>query len=165
MDFAHSMGEGRGVGQLAPRENHQVCALQGSAGFAKPPRRQDGTIGKFLGYVEHDHIDVAGQCQVLETVIENVHIHIEAFFRCTPGVITTSGYDDGNLRKPASEPRWLIADFPRVRRAFARRVDGNQIGTSSAAIPAGQNVRFPSAFEKPLGNPGHQRGLACASHR
>jgi hypothetical protein len=155
MDLAHSMGEGRGVGQLAPRENHPVCALQGSAGFAQPTRRQDGAIGKFLGDVEHDHIYVAGQCQVLEAVIENMHIHIEAFFRCTPGVITTVGYDDGNLRKSPSEPRWLIADFPRVGRAFPRRVDGNQIGTSSAAIPACQNVRFPSAFEKSLGNPGH----------
>ena len=54
---------------------------------------------------------------MLEAVVENVRVHLEALFRSLPAAKAVGAHDERNFRKHAGQKRRLIADFLRVRAA------------------------------------------------
>jgi hypothetical protein len=77
---------------------------------------------------------------MLEAVIQNVRVHLEAFFRRLAGTKTIGAQDDGDAGKHASQQRRLIANLSRLGRAGGARLNDDQILLVLSAIPSRENA-------------------------
>ena len=101
---------------------------------------------------------------MLETVVENVRVHMETPFRSLPAAKAVSAHDERNFRKHAGQKRRLIADFLRLRAAACSGRHDEQVLLAAAAVPSRENAGFPPPAQQDVGDAGNQGRLPGSTH-
>jgi hypothetical protein len=91
------------------RHDEQIGPGEPAERFAQQPRRQDGVAAEGIDRIEQNHVEVAAEATMLESVIEKDEVGMEAADRQLPPADTIGIDDDGKAGNLAGDEDRLVS--------------------------------------------------------
>src|SRR6266702_2131173 len=108
-------------------QDHYVSPCQRRERFAEAAGGEQAGVVIFHGVEEND-IEGSSEAQVLEAVVEDMGVNLEALFGRESGAVAVGGDDDGHVGQLASQHRRLVADCAGIGHTASRGLDGYDVG-------------------------------------